>query len=278
GSGAADAGRRRRGGGGARLRRARDLHGRRAAGRHGRGAREPRGRRRAARRRLCGLHGARQSGDLGPAGRPDPALRRPGRVPLLRPRDGRERHRRDGSGRADRLAIRSSGQEVLGLMRRLVLVSSLLGALLLPSAGTADNPVLTGDVGLNDAFVISLEDASGTAVTHLDPGTYTLVVHDHSALHNFRMFGPGTGDAVNVATDVDFVGDKTFTITLTAGTYTFNCDPHFTVMKGTFTVGTVPPSPPTTNPGPTPPPPKPTAARLAASVGPGARIAVRGAA
>ena len=163
-------------------------------------------------------------------------------------------------------------------MRRLVLVSSLLGALLLPSAGTADNPVLTGDVGLNDAFVISLEDASGTPVTHLDPGTYTLVVHDHSALHNFRMFGPGTGDAVNVATDVDFVGDKTFTITLTAGTYTFNCDPHFTVMKGTFTVGTVPPSPPTTNPGPTPPPPKPTAARLAASVGPGARIAVRGAA
>jgi hypothetical protein len=135
-----------------------------------------------------------------------------------------------------------------------------------PSAGSADNPVLTGDVGLGDAYAISLEDASGAAVTHLDPGTYTLVVHDHSALHNFRLFGPGAGDQVNVATDVGFTGDKTFTIALTPGTYTFNCDPHFTVMKGSFTVGTLPAAPPS-----------PAAVtRLAASVGPGARIAVRG--
>jgi hypothetical protein len=148
---------------------------------------------------------------------------------------------------------------------------------LLPSAGSADDPVLTGDVGLGDAFVISLKDAGGAAVTHLEPGTYTLVVHDHSALHNFRLFGPGTSAQVSAATDVDFVGDKTFTIALTPGTYTFNCDPHFTVMKGSFTVGTVPPSPPTTTPEPVPPPPT-AVARLAASVGPGARIAVRGAA
>jgi hypothetical protein len=144
--------------------------------------------------------------------------------------------------------------------------------LLLPAAGSADNPVLTGEVGLDDAFVISLKDASGAAVTHLDPGTYTLVVHDHSALHNFRLFGPGTSDQVSVATDVDFIGDKTFTITLTAGTYTFNCDPHFTVMKGSFTVGSEPPSPPSTNPQPTAAPP----AKLAAGIGPGAKIAVRG--
>jgi hypothetical protein len=157
---------------------------------------------------------------------------------------------------------------------RLVLPLAAALLLLLPAAGSADNPVLTGDVGLGDAFVISLKDASGAAVSHLDPGTYTLVVHDHSALHNFRLFGPGTSDQVSVATEVDFVGDKTFTVTLTPGTYTFNCDPHFTVMKGSFTVGNEPPSPPSTNPGPTAPPP--AAAKLAASVGPGPKIAVRG--
>jgi hypothetical protein len=160
-------------------------------------------------------------------------------------------------------------------MRRFPIVVAVFGALALPSAGSADNPVLTGDVGLNDAFVISLKDASGANVTHLDPGTYTLVVHDHSDIHNFHLFGPGTSATV-ASTDVAFKGDTTFTITLVDGTYTFDCDPHFSVMKGSFTVGTVttPPSPPTTNPGPPTPAP---AAKLVASVGPGAHIVVRGA-
>ena len=39
---------------------------------------------------------------------------------------------------------------------------------------------------------------------HLDPGTYTLVIHDHSTFHNFDLSGPGAA----AATDVDFVGDK----------------------------------------------------------------------
>jgi hypothetical protein len=160
-------------------------------------------------------------------------------------------------------------------MRLRLLLAAVLGALVVPSAGSADNPVLTGDVGLNDSFVITLKDASGANVTHLDPGSYTLVVHDHSALHNFRLFGPGTGPSL-AATDVDFVGDRTFTVTLVDGTYTFNCDPHFTQMKGTFTVGTAttPPSPPTTTAETTPPL---APVKLAAGVGPGARISLRGA-
>ena len=158
-------------------------------------------------------------------------------------------------------------------MRYLVPLAVAL-ALSLPAAGNADNPVLTGDVGLNDAFVITLKDAGGAPVTQLDPGTYTLVVHDHSSLHNFRLFGPGTSDAVSVATDVDFVGDKAFTITLTDGTYTFNCDPHFTVMKGTFTVGTAPPSPPTTTAEQTPKAPP----KLSVSLAPSGKLALRGAA
>jgi hypothetical protein len=128
---------------------------------------------------------------------------------------------------------------------------------------------LVGSVG--PGFVISVKDANGTNVTHLDPGTYTLLVHDLSTEHNFHLSGPG----VNVATDVIDSGDQTFTITLTDGVYNFNCDAHPTLMKGAFAVGTATlPSPP---PPPPPPPPSPSPRQprpLTFRVGPGRTIAV----
>ena len=151
-------------------------------------------------------------------------------------------------------------------MRAGVSLAALLAglALLVATAGAsrADNPVLTGDVGFNDSFSISLKDPNGLPVSHLDPGTYTLVVHDHSSLHNFRLTGPG----VNVATDIESANDSTFTITLTDGTYFFQCDVHAAQMKGKFTVGTVSTPPPTPAPAPT---------RLAASIGPGSASSLR---
>jgi plastocyanin len=115
------------------------------------------------------------------------------------------------------------------------------------SAGSAraDNPTLTGVVGTSDAFQISLSDSNGP-VKQLTAGTYTLLVHDRSTLHDFHLSGPG----VDVATTIEGAGDQTFTVTLTDGTYTFQCDAHFTTMKGTFTVGavTAPPPPPAPTP------------------------------
>jgi hypothetical protein len=124
-------------------------------------------------------------------------------------------------------------------------------------AGTAraDTPTLVGDVGLGDAFSISLKDASGASVKHLDPGTYTLVVHDHSALHNFHLEGPG---GVDVQTTPEFIGDHTFTIALGDGQFFFQCDPHNAQMKGSFTVGAV------ATPAPAPAP-APHLLKLAAS-------------
>ncbi len=61
--------------------------------------------------------------------------------------------------------------------------------LLLASAAggaRADDPVLVGTVGLNDSFTINLADASGQKVYLLRPGTYTILVHDYSMVHNFR--------------------------------------------------------------------------------------------
>ena len=94
---------------------------------------------------------------------------------------------------------------------------------------------LTGTVGTNDEFQLSLQDPSGAPAKHVDAGTYTLVVHDNSSFHNFHLFGPG---GVDVATGVDTTGDQTFTVTLTDGIYTFQCDPHAASgMKGQFAVG-----------------------------------------
>jgi plastocyanin len=125
---------------------------------------------------------------------------------------------------------------------------------------------LVGDVGVGDSFVISLKDSSGAAVTHLDAGTYTLLVHDHSAVHNFDLSGPG----VDASTDIGAVGDRTFTITLTDGVYTFVCDAHPAQMKGSFAVGTA--TLPTTT---TPPPPPAQSTKLTAGIGPGTKLSLR---
>ena len=156
----------------------------------------------------------------------------------------------------------ASGRRMRGMRVRLLLLLAVVSALTLAGAAAAaraDNPVLVGDVGANNSYSISLKDSAGNKVTHLDTGTYTLVVHDHSDFHNFHLFGPG---AVDAATTVDEIGDKTFTITLTDGTYRFDCDAHPTQMKGTFTVGAV-----------TTPPPA-AATRLTASIGPGKTFAL----
>jgi hypothetical protein len=138
----------------------------------------------------------------------------------------------------------------------------------LPGGARPVETVLNGVVG--PGFNISLTDASGQLVTHLDPGTYTINVQDKAAEHNFHLTGPGS---VDQATDIEFIGNATWTVTLVDGTYRFQCDAHPTLMRGTFGVGTAS-SPP---PPPPPPPPvtKPKPKKLTASVGPGARISLR---
>ena len=128
---------------------------------------------------------------------------------------------------------------------------------------TAVDGQLTGSVG--PGFVITLKDASGADVTHLDTGTYTLLVHDLSELHNFHLAGPG----VDVATDVTAIGDQTFTITITDAVYNFQCDAHPLQMHGAFAGGTATLPPPTK-----PPPPAPRPVTLA--VGPGERLTAPG--
>jgi hypothetical protein len=143
------------------------------------------------------------------------------------------------------------------LVRLVSPIILLLAALLPSSVAAADPPLLEGVVGTNDAFVINLVDATGAKVTHLDAGTYRILVHDRSAEHNFHLDGPG----VNQSTDIEGIGDVTWTVTLTDGIYGYQCDPHAATMRGRFAVGTAQLPPPTAN--------------LNARVGPGRTISVR---
>jgi plastocyanin len=112
-----------------------------------------------------------------------------------------------------------------------LLIPLAAAALLAPGTAAADNVRLNGTVGPGPT--ISLTDAGGGRVTQLDAGTYDIVVDDKSAEHNFHLFG----GSVDVATDVEFVGVRTFTVTLTDRTYQFVCDPHASTMRGSFRVG-----------------------------------------
>jgi hypothetical protein len=142
-------------------------------------------------------------------------------------------------------------------LSRFLLAASVAALVLVGLAGAA-GPELHGSVG--PGYVISLTDASGNAVNHLDPGAFSLTVDDKSTDHNFHLSGPG----VDVSTTLDDVGQKTFQLNLVDGKYTFICDAHPTLMADSFTVGTPPPDP-TPTPHPTPKP-TPAATKLVLTV------------
>jgi len=124
-------------------------------------------------------------------------------------------------------------------MYRTLLISALAAvAVSIPAAATGSpNVTLTGVVG--PGFNISLKNADGSNVTHLDPGTYDISVTDNAIDHNFHLKGPG----VDQDSGVEATGTVSWTVTFTDGTYTFVCDVHPVQMKGSFTAGNVPPPP-----------------------------------
>ena len=117
-------------------------------------------------------------------------------------------------------------------LRLALLGATVAVAAVLPLTAQAAAPALSGSVGPDTNFTITLKDAKGAKVTALKAGAYTIMVSDNSAIHNFHLTGPG----VNKDTGVKTKGRVTWNVTLQKGTYKFVCDPHATIMKGSFTV------------------------------------------
>jgi plastocyanin len=110
----------------------------------------------------------------------------------------------------------------------LVTLGAAAAALAVTAAAPASTTVGTLTATDGPGFTITMSKKS---IRH---GAYTITVRDRSSIHNFHLIGPGVDQAV---TSVPFDGEKTVTVTLTKGTYTYQCDPHASQgMKGTFEV------------------------------------------
>ena len=105
----------------------------------------------------------------------------------------------------------------------LAAIAAALAAPGLAPAATRNNTLIATD---GPGFTITMSKQTVKA------GTYTIVVHDKSNIHNFRLTGPG----VNKLTSVPWVGTQTWTVKLKKGVYKFICDPHATTMKGVLRV------------------------------------------
>lgn len=121
-------------------------------------------------------------------------------------------------------------------MKRIVFLALplalLVAAFALPgrSGAAAQTATLRGTVG--PGFTITLKTARGTVVKKLKAGTYTIRIRDLSPIHNFHLLGPG----VNTKTSVQNTGSATWTVRLKPGVYRYRCDPHLTIMHGSFAV------------------------------------------
>ena len=121
-------------------------------------------------------------------------------------------------------------------MKRLLLsIAALAVALAVTGAGvaaTAKQPFqLKGEVYAS-GFKIEMKNAAGRSLKTVKAGTYRIKIEDKATIHNFHLTGPG----VNKKTSVSGRTETIWMVRLRPGKYTFVCDPHATMMRGTFRV------------------------------------------
>lgn len=98
---------------------------------------------------------------------------------------------------------------------------------------TAGPVTVKGTVG--PGFTIGLT-RNGKKVTTLKAGTYRFVVADRSAIHNVVLEKARGGRFEKAITGVAFVGTRTLTVKLGAGTWELYCKPHERTMQRKFSV------------------------------------------
>jgi hypothetical protein len=112
---------------------------------------------------------------------------------------------------------------------RFVLMSLVVAAALAGPTVAAARP-FQGIVG--PGTTISLKRANGTNLKHTSSGEHRFAISDQSSFHNFHLLGPG----VSKKTAIDFIGSRSWKVTLQVGTYKFRCDAHPKTMHGSFGV------------------------------------------
>ena len=117
------------------------------------------------------------------------------------------------------------------MSRIALLIAGVAVMLVLAAPSGAMGPTkLKGTVG--PGFTITLKKGT-VKVKTLKAGKYSITVSDRSNIHNFHLKGPGVNKVIS---GTPFQGTKTVTVTLKKGIYRYVCDPHASVMKGSFRV------------------------------------------
>jgi plastocyanin len=100
------------------------------------------------------------------------------------------------------------------------------------SATAKDKFQLKGEVYGNSTFKIEMKNAAGRKLKTVKAGTYRIKIEDKASVHNFHLKGPG----VNKSTSVSRRAETMWTVRLRPGKYTYLCDPHASMMRGSFRV------------------------------------------
>jgi plastocyanin len=101
-----------------------------------------------------------------------------------------------------------------------VIATAAIVALAAPTFAATRTNTLSGTDG--PSFTITMSKKIVKA------GTYVIVVHDRSSIHNFHLSGPG----VNKKTSIAGVSMTKWKVKLKKGTYRYVCDPHIAIMHG----------------------------------------------
>ena len=116
------------------------------------------------------------------------------------------------------------------MFRALLVAAVAAGLVVVPAYAKSSAVTLKGEAGPGYSIEVT---KAGKDLKTIRAGTYKIKVEDKSAIHNFHLIGPG----LNKKTSVSFSGEKTWTIKLKPGKYTYQCDVHLAQgMKGTFKV------------------------------------------
>ena len=116
------------------------------------------------------------------------------------------------------------------MFKALFAAAVIAAVIAVPAFAKSSATTLKGQVG--PGFSIELTKA-GKKVKTIKAGSYKIKVEDKGSIHNFHLTGPG----VNKSTTIPFTGEKTWTVKLKPGKYTYQCDIHASAgMKGSFKV------------------------------------------
>ena len=121
------------------------------------------------------------------------------------------------------------------MFNRLTFLLSLAAVALVAVAGvnaatSKESFDLKGEVYPN--YKIEFVNRADAKVKTVKAGTKRIKIEDKSSIHNFHLKGPG----VNKSTSVGFVGERLWTVKLKPGKYSYWCDPHSSMMRGSFKV------------------------------------------